>query len=143
MYVLTKDGAVHKYPYSAMQLRLDNPQTSFPANPTDTLLADYLVYPVIAVERPVYDPMTQNLSEGVPLLKDGVWTQVWSVSEATPEEIAQRQLDYVNQQKALRAEAYRTESDPLYFKAQRGEGTLAEWEAKVSEIKARYPYSEG
>lgn len=44
------------------------------------------------------------------------------------------------EQEAKRAEAYRTESDPLFFMAQRGEATLADWEAKVAEIKARYPY---
>ena len=35
--------------------------------------------------------------------------------------------------------AYLAESDSLFFKAQRGEGTMADWEAKVAEIKARYP----
>jgi hypothetical protein len=40
---------------------------------------------------------------------------------------------------AARAAAYRDESDPLFFKAQRGEGTMQEWLAKVEEIKARYP----
>lgn len=44
------------------------------------------------------------------------------------------------EQEAARAEAYRTESDTLFFMAQRGEATTAEWEAKVAEIKARYPY---
>ena len=39
-----------------------------------------------------------------------------------------------------RQAAYRTESDPIFFMAQRGEATMAEWEAKVAEIKARYPY---
>jgi hypothetical protein len=43
---------------------------------------------------------------------------------------------------ALRAEAYRAEADPLFFKAQRGEATMDEWLAKVAEIKARYPYPE-
>jgi hypothetical protein len=36
--------------------------------------------------------------------------------------------------------AYMAEADPLYFMSQRGEATTAEWEAKVAEIKARYPY---
>lgn len=38
-----------------------------------------------------------------------------------------------------RAVAYAAESDPLFFKAQRGEATMEEWKAKVAEIKARYP----
>jgi hypothetical protein len=39
-----------------------------------------------------------------------------------------------------RAAAYSTEADPLFFKAQRGEATIEEWEAKVEEIRQRYPY---
>jgi hypothetical protein len=39
----------------------------------------------------------------------------------------------------LRHTDYVAEADPLFFKAQRGEATLAEWQAKVAEIKARYP----
>lgn len=40
---------------------------------------------------------------------------------------------------AARAAAYRAESDPLFFKSQRGEATMDEWLAKVAEIRARYP----
>ena len=42
--------------------------------------------------------------------------------------------------KQNRADAYRSETDPLFFKAQRGEATNDEWLAKIEEIKARYPY---
>jgi hypothetical protein len=38
-----------------------------------------------------------------------------------------------------RRAAYITEADPLFFKAQRGEATMDEWQAKVAEIKARFP----
>ena len=44
--------------------------------------------------------------------------------------------------KASRANAYAQESDPLFFKAQRGEATIEEWQAKVDEIRDRFPYSE-
>lgn len=44
--------------------------------------------------------------------------------------------------KQQREAAYKTESDSLFFKAQRGEATMAEWQAKVAEIKARFPYQE-
>ena len=40
---------------------------------------------------------------------------------------------------ALRRAAYQVEADPLFFKAQRGEATQADWLAKVEEIKARFP----
>jgi hypothetical protein len=41
-----------------------------------------------------------------------------------------------------RAAAYATEADPMFFKAQRGEATVEEWEAKVEEIRERFPYPE-
>ena len=46
----------------------------------------------------------------------------------------------LEQLSAMRGEAYRVESDPLFFKVQRGEATMEEWLAKVAEIKALYPY---
>lgn len=39
----------------------------------------------------------------------------------------------------LRFQAYTKESDPLFFKWQRGEGTEQAWLDKVAEIKQRYP----
>ena len=38
-----------------------------------------------------------------------------------------------------RRNAYIVEADPLFFKAQRGEATMEEWQAKVAEIKTRFP----
>jgi hypothetical protein len=38
-----------------------------------------------------------------------------------------------------RQQAYITEADPLFFKAQRGEVTIEEWQEKVAEIKQRFP----
>jgi hypothetical protein len=38
-----------------------------------------------------------------------------------------------------RQQAYIAEADPLFFKAQRGEATMEEWQAKVAEIKTRFP----
>ena len=46
------------------------------------------------------------------------------------------------QQEQLRKWAYTAEADPLFFMSQRGEATVEEWQAKVAEIKARYPYPE-
>ena len=55
---------------------------------------------------------------------------LWASTQATLQtEQAQRQ----------RAAAYVTESDPLFFKAQRGEATMEEWQSKIAEIKNRYP----
>lgn len=55
---------------------------------------------------------------------------LWSSTQATLQ---------TEQAKRQRAAAYVAESDPLFFKAQRGEATMAEWQDKVAEIKTRYP----
>lgn len=47
---------------------------------------------------------------------------------------------YNSNQAQLRADAYKQESDPVFFKAQREEATMDEWRALVAEIKERYPY---
>ena len=44
--------------------------------------------------------------------------------------------NYINY---LRNKAYIKESDPIYFKWQRGETTEQKWLDKVAEIKTRYP----
>ena len=49
----------------------------------------------------------------------------------------------LDEAKQNRAAAYAGEADPLFFKAQRGEATLEEWQAKVIEIRDRFPYPEG
>jgi hypothetical protein len=46
------------------------------------------------------------------------------------------------EQEQKRAEAYKNEADPLFFKYQRGEATEQEWLGKIEEIRARYPYPE-
>lgn len=56
----------------------------------------------------------------------------------TPEEIAAEEKQKKDMISMQRLQAYREESDPLFFKAQRGEATIEEWHSKVEEIKARY-----
>lgn len=46
---------------------------------------------------------------------------------------------YVPDMAAMRQDAYQKESDPIYFKWQRGEATQQQWLDKIAEIKARYP----
>jgi hypothetical protein len=51
--------------------------------------------------------------------------------EATEQALAQTEHS--------RRAAYIKETDPLFFKVQRGEATMEEWQAKIAEIKAKYP----
>jgi hypothetical protein len=142
MYIYAPNEAVEKYPYSIGQLRKDNPQTSFPRSPSKSLLAEYGVFPVTQVDLPQIDSMTQNLTEGTPVLTLGEWVQVWVVSDATPEEVEQRLAALLEEIRDQRGQAYAAEADPLFFQAQRGEATEQDWLDKIEEIRARYPYPE-
>ena len=76
--------------------------------------------------------------QGWVLLPDGVgptWLYDGSTFSAPLPYVPPKEV-----QEAARAEAYRQEADPLFFKAQRGEATVEEWLALVAEIKVRYPY---
>lgn len=53
------------------------------------------------------------------------------------------QVDYETQcatVEAARLTAYEQQSDPLFFKWQRGDATEAEWRAAVAKVKADNPY---
>jgi hypothetical protein len=81
----------------------------------------------------------------VPL--SGAWkweNNAWACinQDAVDSYIAQQKSEFNAVQKAKREDAYRIESDPIYFLSQRGEATVQEWEAKITEIKARYPYQQ-
>jgi hypothetical protein len=90
MYVLAPNQTVEIYPYSIGALRRDNPNTSFPRNPSDAVLASWNVFPVTDKPAPDYNPATQNLNQVDPTLIDGQWVMTWAVTPATPEQIAER-----------------------------------------------------
>ena len=115
--------------------------TSFPLNgPSDDFLAENDAVKVnVFIE---HDPETEKLVSCDPYVLEG-WAYTVVVEQKTTEEIESEQAIRDAAHKAMveaqRAEAYRNESDPLFFKSQRGEVTEQEWLDKVAEIKARYP----
>jgi hypothetical protein len=90
MYVLAPNQTVEIFPYSIGALRRDNPNTSFPRNPSDAVLTDWNVFPVVEQSPPDYNPANQNLNQLNPMLVDGEWLQTWQVTDATPEQITER-----------------------------------------------------
>jgi hypothetical protein len=66
-------------PYSIRQLRIDNPGTSFPANPSDELLAEWGVFPVITSTAPEYDAALQYFVAADPVFIGEQWVQQWEV----------------------------------------------------------------
>jgi hypothetical protein len=130
MYVKLKNGLIDKYPYSINQLKQDNKDTSFPTEMSDERLADWDVFPVVPTDYPQVD-YKQIIAEDTPINENGVWKQVWNVTDKSVDEISVIQ-------ESNKKEAYREESDPLFFKWQRGEATQQEWLDKVNEIKQRW-----
>ena len=90
MYVLAPNQTVEIYPYSIGDLRRDNPNTSYPRNPSDAVLASWNVFPVTDEPTPAYNPATQNCNQVNPTLIDGKWVMTWAVTPATPEQITER-----------------------------------------------------
>ena len=101
--------------------------------------------------------MTINFADALQSLRPGAkWVLrgnnlEWLDTEQTQPTTAELEAEVVRltaeqprkEAEANRAAAYRSEADPLFFKAQRGEATTDEWTAKVAEIKARFPYPGG
>lgn len=87
-YINTATGA---YPLSAADVRADFPNTSFPDGVDGFELAiSREGYEVVQpTDQPTVD-YTKNVSEGQPKATKGVWQQVWVVSDATAQEIADR-----------------------------------------------------
>ncbi len=116
------------------------PTISFPqSGPTAQFLAKAGCYPVDTFLAHSRD--TQKLVPAAPYLLDGRVLTV-KVEDKTPEDI---QADVESQNQNLRKArniAYGQESDALFFKWQRGEGTKEEWLAAVADIRARYPYGD-
>lgn len=137
MQALIKNNNVIVYPYSLEQLKLDNVDTSFPVTMPDEQLKTWGVFTVKATAKPEVTDVTR-VEESLPVLVDDDWHQVWNIIELTAEQIEQRQIDKKVELDNLRSEAYRNESDPIFFKAQRGEATIQDWLDKVASIKARF-----
>jgi protein-tyrosine-phosphatase len=140
MYVLAPNQVVSVFPYSVDALKKDNPQTSFPKSISLELLAEYDVFLVVSTSAQ-HDPDTQVAEQAKCVYNSDKqrWETGWTVRDKTAEELQAESEAHAARVEAQRAEAYRAESDPLFFKSQRGEATQQEWLDKVAEIKARYP----
>jgi len=119
MYVKVTNGVVEKYPYSIGDLRKDNFNVSFPKSPSADTLAQWGVYPVINTPEPNYNPATQRIVWGTPVLVNGQWTHTWEIVVLTTEEqqiIRQsKESDIRNERTRLLAETdwrFRSDMNP-------------------------------
>lgn len=76
------------YPYSLDQLRKDNPRASFPSEMTESVMNEYDIFEVRQTPKP--NDYTKNISEGTPILIEGVYYQNWEQTNASESEINSR-----------------------------------------------------
>jgi len=126
MYI--KNGV---YPYSVAELKQDNNQTSFPSEMPNSLLAEYNMFPVEATEYPSVG-FNKTVVEGQPELINGVWKQVWVVSDATAEEHLAKVLN-------ARANEYPPMSDYLDGVVKGNQAQIDKYIADCLAVKAKYP----
>lgn len=103
VYVKVENNQVAEYPYSVRSLRNDNPNTSFPKSISDTMLADWGVYPVTVSDVPSYTARTQTVTQNDnPTLVNNVWTLGWTVSDKTADEITSYDNNVATDNRRLR-----------------------------------------
>jgi hypothetical protein len=138
MHLKLTNGQPEKY--SIGQLRRDNPNTSFPKNPTDQLLADWSVYPYTRPNLPEYDPLTANVVDGS-FEQDtgGNWVLPYVV-ENKPHDVAERNI-------RSRRDTLLSETDwVVVMHTEKGTNIPLEWELYRQQLRditgqEGFPYS--
>ena len=112
--------------FTVSQFRKAHPQTSFPQNIPERLLAEYGFYPLRKTERPSA-PYTKTVREAPPEQIDGQWVQVWQIIDASSEEVEKNRAE---QEAAVRLkrDSLLRQSDWLVLRAQEiGESLSPDW----------------
>ena len=87
MYLRIIENTIN-YPYSIPQLRAAFPNTSLPSELTDESLVEWDMY--VVTPTPMPNDYTKNITEGTPVLTDGVYYQSWNQTNASQSEIDYR-----------------------------------------------------
>jgi len=103
MFAKITNGTVGQYPYTVGNLRRDNPNTSFPRNLSDQLLADWGMYSVTEEDVPSYNERTQKVIKDItPTQENNSWVLGWTVTDKTSDEIAEYDIAEENKNRGIR-----------------------------------------
>lgn len=83
MYAFIQNGQCVAYPYTVLDYQTSHPNVSVPQTATNAQLEELGIYLVKPVTPPVVT-VFQTLTDGTPVLQNGVWTQNWVIGSATP-----------------------------------------------------------
>jgi len=114
---LNAEGQPDEWPVTLEKIRFDNPQISFPADPSAFDFSEWGYQPYALSDKPEFDPYMQEVAEVTPTLTDGVWYQSWMVTEKYPED---------------ERPAKKEEHDAILL-AEKGDGKRAERDAALFE----------
>ena len=91
MFAKITNGQLDRFPYTAGDLRRDNPNTSFPGQiPMETMVSHGMVE-VTQKPAPLHDGTTQYVEFGpVPELENGVWVLQPRVCQLNQDQLADR-----------------------------------------------------
>lgn len=134
MYLKLNNGVIEKYPYTIGDLRRDNPQTSFPSQIPNDTLEEFGVFKVETIEKPIVG-FDKNVIEGNPILVDGVWKQVWTITDASDAEHLSRVLE-------ARANEYPPMADYLDGIVKGDQTQVQAYIDACLAVKAKYPKPE-
>lgn len=146
MYAKIEGNSITHYPYGRGHLKRDHPNTSFPKDILKNNGSAYNVVEISPVEPPEsgvtltgemlndgvlnkIEVLSDDISEGTPVLVGDVWTQNWVVTPKTSEQLN-------DEIRIFRLNSYGKPEDQLEFITENG---LEAWQAKVAEIKAQNP----
>jgi hypothetical protein len=87
MYIKLVDGQPRAY--SIGQLRLDNPQVSFPQEIPEDTLAEYDVYFATEQAKPSYNPQTHYLKQSAFYQVNDAWLVQYTAEPLPVEDVAQ------------------------------------------------------
>jgi hypothetical protein len=87
MYLRIIDETIN-YPYSIPQLREAYPNVSLPAELTNESLIEWDMY--VVNPTPMPNDYTKNITEGTPILTNGIYYQNWIQTNASQSEIDYR-----------------------------------------------------
>lgn len=98
MYAKIKNGSVEKYPYFITDLKIDNPNVSFPKLIPTVTLNHYGMAEVKTETRPSFNKTNQYLDlKKVPELVSGVWTLKWDIKDKTQTELDEAKANSQNE----------------------------------------------
>lgn len=102
-YVKIANNEVEKYPYSIKELRLDNPNTSFPKEISIEMMNLHGMYLVIEDADPSYNSQTQKINkETVPTKIGNDWVLQKVVVDLTDDEISNNNADLAASKRKMR-----------------------------------------